>query len=223
VVTLGNDAELFEIIRSELFTAVIGDVMDSIGLTCQFLPPQIKPLNDDMIVVGRALTVLGEDISPNDKSSPFGLLFEALDDLKPMEVFLATGGSPNYALWGGLMSTRAIKLQAVGAVLNGYHRDTVEIRELNFPVFSIGSFAQDQNSRGQVIDFRCPVTFQNGVIVNPGDIVFGDVDGVVIIPQISEAKIVELALEKVHGENLVRESIEAGMSAKAAFDKYGIL
>lgn len=220
---MGTEAELFEIIRSELFTAVMGDVMDSIGLTCQFLPPQIKPLHDDMLVVGRALPVLQEDIPPDDKSSSFGLLFEALDDLKPNEVYLTTGVSPNYALWGGLMSTRAIKLQAAGAVLNGYHRDTVEIRELNFPVFSLGSFAQDQNGRGKVVDFRCPLTFPNGVAVNPGDIVFGDIDGVVIIPQESEAKVVELALEKVHGENLVRESIEAGMSAKAAFDKYGIL
>jgi regulator of RNase E activity RraA len=220
---LGKEAELFETIRSELFTAVIGDVMDSIGLTCQFLPPQIKPLHDNMIVLGRAMTVLQEDILPDDKSTPFGLLFEALDDLKPNEVYLTTGGSPNYALWGGLMSTRAIKLQATGAVLNGYHRDTVEVRELEFPVFSLGSFAQDQNGRGKVVDFRCPLRFPNGITVNSGDIVFGDIDGVVIIPQDSETKVVELALAKVHGENVVRDSIEAGMSAKDAFDKYGIL
>lgn len=121
------------------------------------------------------------------------------------------------------MSTRAINLQAAGAVLNGYHRDTVEIRKLNFPVFSLGSYAQDQSGRGKVVDFRCQLTFPNGVTVNPGDIVFGDIDGVVVIPQESEVKIVELALEKAQGENRVRKSMEAGMSAKDAFQKYGIL
>lgn len=124
---------------------------------------------------------------------------------------------------GGLVSTRAKNLQAAGAVLNGYHRDTVEIRELNFPVFSWGSYAQDQSVRGKVIDYRCQVTYPNGVTVYPGDIVFGDIDGVVVIPQKSEAKIVELALEKAQGENKVRKSIEAGMSAKEAFQKFGIM
>jgi len=223
LVTLEKEAELFELIRYELFTAVVGDVMDSIGLTSQFLPPQIKPLHDDMIIVGRALTVLEEDISIHDRNLSFGLMFDALDDLKPYEVYIATGSSPNYALWGGLMSTRAIKLKAAGAVLNGYHRDTMEIRDLNFPVFSWGSYAQDQGGRGKVVDFRCPLTFPNGVTVNPGYIVFGDVDGVVVIPQESEVKIVELALEKAHGENMVRKSIKAGMSAKEAFQKFGIM
>jgi regulator of RNase E activity RraA len=209
-----------EKIKTELFPAVVGDVMDTLGLTKQFLPPQIKPSDDSMVVIGRALTVLESDVASVSQS--YGLMFDALDDLKPDEVYLASGMSPTYAVWGGLMSTRAIRLKAAGAVLNGYHRDTPEIRSLKFPMFSWGGFSQDQGGRGEVIDYRCPLTFQNGVTVNPGDIVFGDVDGVVIIPREHERNVVDLALEKVHGENAVRDAIEAGMSAKKAYEKFGI-
>lgn len=194
--------------------------MDTLGLTKQFLPPQIKPLDDKMVVIGRALTVLQSDVAGADHF--YGLMFDALDDLKPGEVYLASGMSSTYAVWGGLMSTRAIRLGAAGAVLNGYHRDTPEIRSLKFPLFSWGGFSQDQGGRGEVVDYRCPLTFQNGITVNPGDIVFGDVDGVVVIPSEYERKVVDLAVEKVRGENKVREAIEAGMSAKEAFQKFGI-
>ena len=120
------------------------------------------------------------------------------------------------------MSTRAIQCGATGAVLNGYSRDTLGVLELNFPTFSYGSYAQDQAPRGKVIDYRIPIKIGN-VAITPGDIVFGDIDGVCIIPQEIEKKVVQLAEEKVNGENLVRKSIEAGMSSVEAFNKYGVM
>jgi regulator of RNase E activity RraA len=207
---MNKEVDLFRKIKGELFTAVVGDVMDSMGLTNQFLPPRIKPLNEEMIVIGRALPVLENDVNVLD-NDPFGLLFDALDDLKKGEVYLASG------------STRAMRLESGGAILNGYHRDTQEIRELRFPVFSWGSYAQDQQGRGKVMDFRCRIGFSNGLVVNPGDIVFGDIDGVVVIPKDYEVEVVEAGLEKVSGENKVRIAIEGGMSSKAAFKKYGVM
>ena len=223
-----DDDELFELMKRELFTAVVGDVLDSAGLTLQFLPRRIQPLRDDMIVAGRAMPVLGADCSGSTVAhlgarQPFGLLFRALDDLKPGEVYICTGYSPTFATWGGLMSTRAIELGAAGAVLNGCSRDTREILALDFPTFSLGRYAQDQGTRGRVIDFRCPISFHNGVAVEPGDIVFGDVDGVVIVPRASATEIIAAALEKVRGEDQVRRAIRAGMGAQEAYDKYGIL
>ena len=106
-----------------------------------------------------------------------------LDDLKPGEVYVTPGASPRYALWGGLMSTRAQSLGAHGAVMDGFHRDTREIRKLGFPVFSRGAYAQDQRLRGRVIDFRCTVEFRNGVRVAPGDVIVCDIDGVLVIPR----------------------------------------
>lgn len=225
-----NDESLFKIIRDELYTAVIGDIMDKLGLLHQFLPPQIQPLRADMFIAGRAMTVLEADVQEPGSyvsnnpvlNQPFGLMLEALDDLKKDEVYICAGASPDYALWGELMSARAIKLGAAGAVVDGYSRDTKGILELNFPTFSYGSYAQDQAPRGKVIDFRTPIEVR-GVRVNPGDIVVGDVDGVCIVPKAQEAEVFSLAIEKARGEKLVHKKILEGMSAKEAFETYGIM
>lgn len=156
-----SEEEIFRAVREQLFTAVIGDVMDSMGLTRQFLPPEIRGLRPDMSVVGRAMPVLEADLAENDNwgDEAFGLMFRALDSLQRGEVYICTGSSPLYALWGGLMSTKAMSLGATAAVLDGYHRDTREILSLDFPVFSAGAYAQDQRLRGRVVDFRCPIEF----------------------------------------------------------------
>ena len=219
------DATLFDTVRTRLFTAVIGDVMDAEGLTHQFLPPEIRALVPELVIVGRAMPVLEADCHTDvsTKAAPFGLLFEALDDLKPGEIYICTGGSPRYALWGGLMSTRARSLGCHGAVVDGFHRDTREILALGFPVFSAGSYAQDQRMRGRVIDYRCPIEFSNRCRVEPGDLVVGDVDGVVIIPRAREQEIVARALEKVAAEESVRDGILSGRSAAELFNLTGIM
>ena len=224
-----KDKKFFDYIKNNLFTAVVGDIMDQLGYQNQFLNPKIKPLRDDMVVVGRAMPVLEADSLHNQPSSknealskPFGLMLEALDQLKENEIYLCTGGSPTYSLWGELMSLRAIHCGALGAVLDGYSRDTHGILKLNFPTFSYGNYSQDQAPRGKVIDYRVPIKMDN-VKISPGDIVFGDIDGVCIIPQEVEKKVIELADEKANGENLVRKSIETGMSTVDAFNKYGIM
>lgn len=217
-----DDAELFELCRRELFVAVVGDVMDKMGLRRQFLPPEVRPLASSMRTVGRAMTVLEADCFDEPKK-PFGLMLEALDDLKADEIYVCAGASPTYALWGELMSTRALKLGSAGAVVDGYVRDTDGILALGFPTFGYGSYAQDQGPRGQVLDFRCPIEMKNGVRIETGDVVFGDVDGVCVIPRAAEEEVMRRALEKARGEKTVRKAIEDGMSAAEAFAKYGIM
>ncbi|RFM26885.1 RraA family protein [Deminuibacter soli] len=223
-----SDESLFTIIRQELYTAVVGDIMDKIGLQRQFLSPQLRPLQPRSTMVGRAMTVLQADVTGENGhrntvlDKPFGLMLEALDDLKPNEIYVCAGAAPQYALWGELMTTRAIKLGATGAVVDGYCRDTLGILALNFPVFSMGSYAQDQAPRGKVLDFRVPVMF-NGIRVEPGDIVIGDIDGVCIVPRHAEAEVFSRAIEKARGEKMVQQKIQEGMSAKQAFETYGIL
>lgn len=224
-----KDDELIALIKAELFTAVIGDIMDKSGFLNQFLPPQLQPLRSDMVVVGRAMPVLEADVVESADpgfnpvlQKPFGLMLEALDDLKKNEVYICSGSAPSYALWGELMSMRAIKLGAAGAVVNGYSRDTNGILELNFPTFSYGSYAKDQAPRGKVIDFRTTIEM-NGVLIRNGDYVIGDRDGVCIVPQEASSEIFRLAFEKARGEKLVFQKIKEGMSAKAAFETYGIM
>lgn len=225
-----QDDELIPWMRRELYTAVVGDIMDLMGFRHQFLPPQLQPLRDDMIVVGRAMPVLEADDTGGEGpgrvnellNRPFGLMLRALDDLRKNEVYICTGSSPTYALWGELMSTCAINQGATGAVVNGYSRDTRGILSLNFPTFSYGRYAQDQRPRGKVIDFRCSIEL-GGVTVAPGDLVFGDLDGVCIVPRAIEEEVLRKAWEKAHGEKRVFNAIKGGMKAQTAWDTYGIL
>lgn len=227
-----NDKELFALARRELFPALVGDILDQHGYLHQFLPPRIAPLSPEMVIAGRAMTVLESDApraegqpgpgQPVALCKPFGLMFEALDDLREDEVYICSGASWSFALWGGLMSTRAMQLKAAGAVVNGYSRDTSEILHLGFPVASAGGYAQDQGPRGKVIGYRVPIRFGD-VLIRPGDIVFGDRDGVVVVPQAVEADVFAGALDKARGERAVLKALQQGMSTVEAFEKFGIM
>jgi regulator of RNase E activity RraA len=225
-----SDEELFALSRSELYTAVVGDIMDILGHKRQFLPPSIQPLRDDMVVIGRAMPVLEMDDEggegPGRQSAvvnrPFGLMLPALDDLKAGDVYVCSGSSPAYALWGELMSMAATNRGAVGAVVNGYSRDTKGILAQNFACFSMGRYSQDQRPRGKVVDFRCTIKFGD-VTVRPGDIVFGDMDGVCVVPKEIQTEVFTQAFEKARGEKRVFEAIKGGMKAQESWDKFGIM
>lgn len=213
--------EMFSLMREKLYTPVVGDILDQMGLVYQFLPQDIRPLRDDMKLAGKAMTVLMTDVY-GKQEKPFGYLTEALDQLEKNEIYIAAGGTRRCAYWGELLTATARTRGAAGAVLDGWHRDTPQVLAQNWPVFSAGCYAQDSSVRTQVTQFRCPIEI-GGVNILPGDIIFGDVDGVLIIPQGVVEETVSLALEKASGEKLVRKAIEGGMSATEAFAKFGIL
>lgn len=216
-----SDAELFDSMRRELYTPVVGDILDKLGRLHQFLPPAIRPMRDDMIVVGLAMPV--QQVTPSGHEvKPFGLMTEALDDLRPGEVYIATGGDVPCANWGEILTAAAKARGAVGAVVNGYHRDTPRVLEQQFPVFSRGAYAQDSAPRMKVTEFRCRIELE-GIPIEPGDLVFGDRDGVVIVPNDLVDRVVTEALQKARTEKTVRRKIEEGMGATAAFDEYGVL
>ena len=215
-----NDDELFALMKERMYTPVVGDILDAMGYAHQFLPVGIHPLRDDMKIAGRACTVLECDVFEPQKK-PFGLLTEALDQLEKNDVYIATGAH-NSALWGELLTAAARKRGAVGAVLDGYTRDTPQVLQQNFPVFARARWAQDSSIRTNVIDFRCTIEI-GGVTIHNGDLVFADMDGVLVIPREAAGECLEKALEKAAGEKLVRRAIEEGMSATEAFRKFGIL
>lgn len=222
-----SDEKLFKEIKSRLFTAVVGDVLDVLGYRNQFLPQPIKPLVEGTQLVGRAMTVLEADYLPGSGAGPltdvpFGLMFDALDDLKEGEIYISTGASFDYALWGGLMSIRAKYLKSAGAIVNGYIRDTEEIRDLGFHVFSCGSYAQDQGVRGKVVDYRIPIKI-GSVQIDPRDLIFADDEGVLVIPREAEERAIAAAFEKVATESQVAIAIRKGMSTREAFDTFGVM
>ena len=215
-----NDSELFELIRSTLYTPVIGDVLDGLGFYDQFLPQPVQPMREDMVVIGRAMPVLIESVL-GKRPDPFAMLTQALDQIEPGEIYVTTEAL-DCATWGEIMTATAKKRGGVGAVINGFHRDTPQILEQNWPVFSRGRYAQDASVRAAVVDFRCPI-YINRVRIDPGDLIFGDLDGVLVVPRVAETEAIQKALEKARGEKVVRKEIEDGMSSTSAFEKYGIL
>lgn len=230
-----NDSELFALIRKELYTAVIGDICDQRGLRRQFLPPDIRPVfsstraggtADDFVVpvlAGRAMPVLEADvfIEP-DPVEPFGKMLDALDDVTTDEIYICAGASPRYALVGELMATAILARGGVGIVVDGFVRDTEGLLKLGIPTFGHGSYAQDQRGRGIVLDYRVPIEI-GGIPIRPGDVVVGDIDGVLVVPREHEVDVFVGALEKARTERTVQTAIAAGMTTKEAFRKYGVL
>jgi regulator of RNase E activity RraA len=208
-----SDDELFALVERELFTCVVGDVMDKMDLQHQFLPPQIQALRQDMVVIGRAMPVLAVDVfaekiagSANSlMNKSFGLMLEALDDLRHNEVYVNTGSSPRNAVWGELMSTRARKLGSRGAVVEWlcprYESDSEdELPDLWFRFLwaGFGSHAiKLWISESPLRLDRCEFVLEI--------FLFGDVDGVLLVPAEAEAEVFTRALEKARGEKLVRK------------------
>ena len=235
MITWKNDDEMFALMKEKLYTPVVGDILDQMGYRHQFLPAQIRPLvsqvpmsyyvkddepNNRLKVAGYACTVLEHDIYGEPKK-PFGYMTEALDQLRPNEIYIATGAH-NSALWGELLTATAKARGAVGAVLDGYTRDTPQVLEQNFSVFCSGTWAQDSSVRTYVFDYRCDIEIGQ-VTVHDGDIVFGDVDGVLIIPKEIMHDVIERALEKASTEKTMRKAVEGGMPVTEAFAKFGVL
>lgn len=218
---MNKEHEIFTLFREELYTPVVGDILDSLGYFHQFLPPEIKPVQPGMKLIGRAMPVLMKDVYGPQKK-PFGKMMEALDDLQSGEIYIAGGGQPRSANWGEIMTAAAKTRGACGAVVAGYHRDTPRVLEQDFPVFSLGTWAQDSAPRMKVEDFRVPIEI-GGISICNGDLIFGDIDGVLVIPEKVQAEVISRSLEKARGEKTVRKAIEGGMSVVDAFNQYGIL
>lgn len=216
-----TETEMFALMRERLYTPVVGDILDEMGYVHQFLPPEIRPLREHVKLAGRAMTVVMIDVF-GPQAKPFGLLTEALDQLEGNEIYLATGGTRRCAYWGELLTAASKARGAVGAVVDSWHRDTPQVLEQDFPVFSRGSWAQDSSVRTQVVDFRCRIEVGQAT-VDDGDLLFGDVDGVVAIPQAVHEEVIERALAKASTEKAVRTAVEGGMSATEAFRAYGVL
>jgi regulator of RNase E activity RraA len=218
---VSDDSHLFATLKERLYTPVVGDVLDAMGLYCQFLPPEVRPLLPDMVVVVRAMPVVIADVC-GPQAQPFGRLTEALDQLRPGEVYVANNARAPTAAWGEILTATARSRGATGAVIDGYHRDTVGVIDQHWPVFSRGSYAQDAAVRKSVVDFRTPIPCGQATI-SPGDVIFGDRDGVVVIPRAVATEVVERSEEKARIERAVKDDVKNGMPATEAFRKYGVL
>ena len=209
--------------RAFLYAAVVSDALDAAGLRSQACPAPLKNLTGGTtVLVGRAKTTLWEEIYQEDPE-PFKLEMEAVDTCQPDDIFVAAAhGSNRSGIWGELLTTASLNGGCVGAIIDGAVRDTAAIGEMHFPVFARCTNVYDSLHRQRVTAIDVPVEI-GGLTINPGDFIIADADGIVVIPQAVETEIIRAAWEKVHAENLVRDSIRKGMSVTEAYNKYGIL
>ena len=204
----------------KLFTGVVADVLDKLGYRSQCLAPSIRPLFPTAKVAGYALTVQtvpARDVVP---AKPYEQELVAVDSLKPGDVLVVSESA--WSFWGELLSTAAKYRGCRGVVLDGPTRDSQAIEEMGFPVFHRGFHPADSLGRMEVVHHNVPIAV-GGVMINPGDLILGDHDGIVVIPIGVAEKTLQLAEEKVSGENLVRSALASGMTTQEAFAKYGIL
>ena len=218
------DEELIETVRRSLYAAVLSDVLDAQGYRHQVLPPQVRPLDDSVVLCGRARTGLYRDVYHVPPGhNPYELEIALIDDLRPGDVaVLGCGRSERIAPWGELLTTASMARGAHGCVTDGLVRDVVAIRKLQFPVFHGGIGPLDSKGRGEVCAIDVPIECA-GVTVNPGDLVFGDADGVVVVPQPIVVQTIKQALEKVEGEDRTRAELQQGALLADVFRKHGIL
>lgn len=211
-----------EMMRLSLYSAVLCDALDAMGLQRQSPRVQLWPLTGIEKIVGRCKTTLWAQMAHEDPH-PYDKELFAVDSCKPDDVMIcAAGGTLRSGLWGELLSTAARNRGCVGTIADGAVRDVAKMKEMGFACFARGTLPYDSMNRQRVIDLDVPVEI-DGVPFCPGDLVIADADGVVVCPQPAEQEAVRRAWEKVHAENVTRDAIKAGMGAAAAYEKYGVL
>lgn len=221
-----SDAGIYEFIRTNLYVPAVCDILDSLGYRDRCMHQRLRPLLPDIRncgFVGRARTFRWMETDYVDDVDPYGLEIEAMDSLKLWDVAIhSTDAGGTNAPWGELMSTIAKRNGAAGCVCDSQIRDCVRIIELGFPVYYAGIRPLDSKGRGRVMAYDVPVRC-GGVLVHPGEIVFADFDGVVVIPLECEGKVIELAMEKVGKESFSRHELMEGKTLRAVYDKYKVL
>jgi len=208
-----------------LSAAILSDIVDSLGLKRRAMRPFVRPLDEAQVMVGRARTGLYMPAyALRDGENPYEIEIALVDDLQPQEVVVlaCNGPTERIAPWGELLTTAAQVRGAAGCVTDGLVRDVRQIRAMGFPVFHGGIGPLDTKGRARMVDRDVRVEC-GGVSIDPGDLVFGDVDGVVVIPRSHEHAVMDLALEKVRGEDNTRDALLQGESLANVFKRLGIL
>jgi regulator of RNase E activity RraA len=217
-----TERDMFDLMAQKLAASVISDILDALGFRDQVMRATIRPLYPEALVVGRAMPVLYAEVFEVPEK-PYQMEIEVVDSLRPDDVLVAYAPpTAKAALWGGLLSTAAKARGARGVVLEGLTRDRRQIASMNFPVFATGASPLDSKGRLRVFAYRCAIEC-GGVLVEPGDVVFGDADGVVVVPQDVALETVHEALNRVEAEHRTVAELKTGSLLREAFAKHGVL
>jgi regulator of RNase E activity RraA len=217
----GDDSSRGRVERlAALYTPVVADVLDRLGYREQSLRADIRPLSRGMVAAGVARTIRTIPAPELATAEPYKGELAAVDALRPGDVMVVS--ECHWSFWGELLSTAARHRGCRGVVIDGYTRDTRAIIAMGFPVFCRGIHPADSLGRLDVAEHDVPIDC-GGVLVQPGDLILADDDGVVVVPRGIADQVLTAAEEKVRGENLVRKALSEGLSATEAFRRYGVL
>jgi regulator of RNase E activity RraA len=218
-----NDKDLFDFIKKNLYVAVVCDILDELGYRNQAMHQRLRPLLPDIRncgFIGRARTFKWIETDVILEENPYGLEIEAMDSLKGGDVVVhSTDHNGTNAPWGELMSTIAKRKGVAGCVCDSQIRDSIKIIEMNFPVYYAGIRPLDSKGRALVVAYDVAIE-SGGVKVNPGDWIYADFDGIVVVPQEIGVQVIEKALGKVNNENDSRRELLEGRTLREVYDKY---
>lgn len=220
------ESELLDYIKQHIYVAAICDILDDLGYRNQAMHQRLRPLLPDIRncgFIGRARTMVWKEVDYVDEENPYGLEIEAMDSLKEGDVVVhSTDVSGTNAPWGELMSTLAKRKGVAGCVCDSQIRDCIKIIDMNFPVYYVGIRPLDSKGRGLVVAYDEPVKCGE-VLVHPGDLIYADFDGIVVIPKAIEVEVIRQAKEKVHAEDLSRAELLNGKTLGEVYQKYKAL
>lgn len=219
-----SDLELFRFMERHFYAEALSDILDAKGYKDRVVSPGagIRPLQPAAVCAGRARTLLNAPKKRKD-GNPYRLAFALIDSLKPGDLPLAgwrTILEPG--IMGELSATAMKKRGARGCLVDGYTRDVRKLVEMNFPIFARGGSPIDSQGRTAVVEIDRPLLF-GGVRVLPGQLVFADLNGIVVIPREVEGEVIAEALQKIRIETRVRTELKAGKRTQSVWDKYGVM
>lgn len=218
-----TERELFEYLQMHAYAAAFSDILDEMGNRGRVVSPDahIRPLHESFVAIGRAVTLLNA-LDVNDED-PYDMVIKCIDSLQPDSMLVTTGAVHLTTGIMGELTATALRVKGCrGAVVNGYTRDARKIIQMGYPTFAWGASPIDTTGRVRVIEWNIPITV-GGVVVTPGDIVFADLDGIVVVPRHMEKELIERVLERVSTENVVRKELAEGKRMSEVWSRYHVL
>lgn len=218
-----SETDLLTYLEQNAYAAVFSDILDEMGYTSQAISPHtnIRPLKNDFAAAGRAVTLLNE--TDNNKNEPYDAVIKCIDSLKPNSLLVTTGTDKfETGIMGELTATALRARKSRGAVVNGFTRDTRKLIKMDFPTFAWGASPIDTTGRVRVINYNIPITI-GGVKIFPGNLVFADLDGIIVIPQNIEKEVIDEVIKRINTENIVRKELAEGKTMAEVWKKHHVL
>jgi 4-hydroxy-4-methyl-2-oxoglutarate aldolase len=218
-----TEQDLLQYLEQHAYAAAFSDILDEMGYRSQAVSPdaRIRPLCESFVCVGRAVTLL--NVPDTNEEEPYDLVIKCIDSLSPGSVLVTTGKVPLVTgIMGELTATALRVKECRGAIVNGYTRDSRKIIKMGYPTFAWGTSPIDTTGRVRVVEYNIPIDI-GGVQVTPGDLVFADLDGIMVIPRAVEDEVVGKVLDRVGTESVVRKELAEGRAMADVWSRHGVL